>query len=431
MPQADTHESMIHNAVTDSHERDDASPQPVDPADRSQYGLPSNMLQQLQQAWANHALQRVTLSQFRGDVAHPDFTELQKIILRPVLLQDRWQVSAVWRYPTRDITRNYAWDKFVQQLSDWCQYCRQINVLTQQHDSQYKRKKQQWHCHEQQLAFAPRIEASHNRHKHRPIDQQAVFLQLLGVTDRKGQVIPAMARKWKQINRFIELFGDAIQTAALPLDQPVEVVDFGAGKGYLTFALYAYLQQQGYQPRVTGIELRQELADLCRQAAQQAGFDQLAFYQGDVRSYQPARTDVMIALHACDIATDYAIHSGIRLGARIIMCAPCCHKELRPQLQSPALLAPMLQHGIHAAQHAEMLTDSVRALLLSAHGYQCKVIEFVSPEHTAKNKMILAIRKPGADQQEPNAELMAQVRTLLDAHGIHQQTLLQLLQAPA
>ncbi len=138
--------------------------------------------------------------------------------------------------------------------------------------------------------------------------------------------------------------------------------------------------------------------------------------------------DVMIALHACDTATDHAIHIGIRGGAAIILCAPCCHKQLRPQLLSPHPLRPILQHGVHLGQEAEMLTDGLRALLLDACGYSTQVFEFVSLEHTAKNKMILAVKRahPG-----PPDELLAQVRELKAFYGIRDQCLETLLKADA
>jgi hypothetical protein len=145
----------------------------------------------------------------------------------------------------------------------------------------------------------------------------------------------------------------------------------------------------------------------------------LQFFQGDVRTYQPETLDVMIALHACDVATDYAIHTGIRLGASVIMCAPCCHKQIRPQLHSPMVLRPLLQHGVHLGQEAEMLTDGLRALLLEACGYETQVFEFIALEHTSKNKMILAVKR----QQPKKSELMTQIQALKDFYGIQEQCL--------
>jgi hypothetical protein len=139
----------------------------------------------------------------------------------------------------------------------------------------------------------------------------------------------------------------------------------------------------------------------------------------------PSEIDVMIALHACDIATDYAIHTGIRCGAAIIMCSPCCHKEIRLQIQSPGLLKPMLQYGLHLGQQSEMVTDSLRALLLDACGYETKVFEFISLEHTNKNKMILAVKR---DTPVAVADALAKIEALKAFYGIREQRLQTLLQ---
>ncbi len=276
-----------------------------------------------------------------------------------------------------------------------------------------------------QAVNATQTVQAHDREKQRYVQQGNAFLKELGITDEKAQVIPSMARKWKQINKFIEIFASAYEQIDAS-QQELRIVDFGSGKGYLTFALYDYLQQQQKTPLITGVELRRNLVEFCQNVADKVHFNHLDFFEGDVRSYQPEKLDVMIALHACDIATDFAIHTGIRLNASMIMCAPCCHKELRPQLHSPEVLQPMLQFGIHAGQQAEMLTDTLRALLLKAYGYETKVFEFVSLEHTSKNKMILATKRKNVSQ--PDAKIMAQIQALKEMYGIKKQTLELLLQ---
>src|SRR5690606_23160134 len=156
----------------------------------------------------------------------------------------------------------------------------------------------------------------------------------------------------------------------------LKIMDFGSGKGYLTFAIYDHLLQRGNSSaRVMGVELQETLVKFCNQIASQTGQPGLEFLCGDVKHYSQQSCDVMIALHACDIATDHAIHYGIRAGTQIILCAPCCHKEIRPQLHSPAPLKPILQYGVHLGQEAEMITDSLRALLLESQGYSSKVFE--------------------------------------------------------
>ncbi len=269
----------------------------------------------------------------------------------------------------------------------------------------------------------------HDRIKQRPIDIRRPFLQALGVTDAEQRLVPSMARKWKQINRFVEIFAHAIDTAGLADAPQVRVLDFGSGKGYLTFAVHDFLA--GLPARhaaVTGIELRDDLVALCEGAARRLGLDGLQFARGDVGSVAPAPHEVMIALHACDTATDHAIHHGVRGGAAVILCSPCCHKEIRPQMCCPELLRPMLQHGIHLGQQAEMVTDSLRALLLEAHGYETQVFEFVSLEHTQKNKMILAVRRPDNAGREAGREAaLAQIAAIKAFYGIRSQRLEALL----
>jgi hypothetical protein len=233
-----------------------------------------------------------------------------------------------------------------------------------------------------------------------------------------------MSRKYKQINKFLEVFAAALARSSLKDTPDLHVVDFGSGKGYLTFAIHDWLSAQGFTPRVTGVELRDELVALCQGVIKRLGLQGMGYEQGDVRHYHPARLDVMIALHACDTATDHAIHLGVRAGARIILCSPCCHKEVRPQLLSPHPMAPILQHGIHAGQQAEMLTDGLRAMLLDAAGYDTQVFEFISLEHTNKNKMILAVKR---EQAASAAQVLQQVADIKALYGIRQQCLEQLL----
>ena len=242
-----------------------------------------------------------------------------------------------------------------------------------------------------------------------------------------------MSRKWRQINKFTEVFASAMAASPLagaPQDRPIGVFDFGCGKGYLTFAMHDWLRAQGRVPQVTGVELREELVALCNDSAARHGLDGLRFDAGDVRHYTPVGLDVMVALHACDIATDYAIDFGLRAGASIIMCSPCCHKQVRPQMKTPPLLRPMLQHGVHLGQEAEMVTDSLRALLLDAAGYDTQVFEFVSLEHTNKNKMILAVKR--TETPDGHADTVrAQIREIKQFYGIREQCLETLIAARA
>jgi len=267
----------------------------------------------------------------------------------------------------------------------------------------------------------------HDRDKKRFVDINRPFLTQLGITDKQHTLIPAMSRKWKQINKFIEVFSQALAVSPHSKEEAINVVDFGSGKGYLTFAIHDYLRHSLHNDaQVTGVELRQGLADLCNETAATLDHHGLSFVCGDVKTHAPKQTDVMIALHACDIATDYAINYGIQANAAIIMCSPCCHKQIRPQMHSPALFKPMLQYGVHLGQQAEMVTDTLRALFLEAYGYTTKVFEFISLEHTNKNKMILAIKKQPHNTQA-NAEILRQIADIKDYYGIKEHCLETLL----
>lgn len=381
-------------------------------------------LDAFQQAIETQSFDRMILSQYKDELEN-----LEKMILRVISLQGQPVLSCLYRYKTQDVTKNYPLTEASQLVQDLLVQCKQANLFTNEEELQLKKNKKKALLTVSKNKSASRPQNIENQHghdrtKHRYVDQDSYFLQPLGITDAKAQIIPSMARKWKQINKFVEIFSGALEQITQQ-DHALRAVDFGSGKGYLTFALYDYLEKQGQTPFVTGVELNPKMVEFCQNVAAASNFKQLDFFQGDVRTYEPEHLDVMIALHACDVATDFAIHTGIRLNAQMIMCAPCCHKELRPQLKSPEVLKPMLQFGIHLGQQAEMLTDTIRALLLKAYGYETKVFEFVALEHTSKNKMILATKRK--DYQEPDQTVLAQIRALKEMYGIQKHSLELLL----
>jgi len=379
-------------------------------------------LDTFQQAIETDQFDRLILSQYKGELE-----QLEKMTLRVIWLNEQKVLSCLYRYKTQDVTKNYPLTEALSQVTELLACCKQVNLITTAEELQLKKNKKKvmlTRSKTQPVVKSKTAEQGHDRVKQRYVDQDSVFLQHLGITDQQGQVIPSMARKWKQINKFVEIFSNALSQIKAS-QEGLRVVDFGSGKGYLTCALYDYMQKHGQTPWVTGVELNPKMVEFCQKVAEQSQFNQLDFFQGDVRTYEPEHLDVMIALHACDVATDFAIHTGIRLNAQIIMCAPCCHKELRPQLQAPKVLSPMMQFGIHTGQQAEMLTDTIRALLLKAYGYETKVFEFVALEHTSKNKMILAVKRK--DDQEPDQDVLNQIQALKEMYGIQKHSLELLL----
>jgi len=374
------------------------------------------------------SLEHGTLAQLVLSAYHGSEADLKKVSIRPLALKAGAQLSFVQHYTTRVITKNLPAAAGLAQLAGWLgTQFRAAHLLTQTEDFHLEfSRKGVGRLTRGAAASSVTPAAGHDREKKRLLDHRKPFLQALGLTDGAQRIIPAMAHKWKQINKFLEIFAQAVADSPLAQQPLIEVVDFGSGKGYLTFAVHDHLRSTLQRDaHVTGIELRPELVELCNAVATREQGTGLIFRQGALGSYAPEKADVVIALHACDTATDLALHLGIRAGAALILCAPCCHKELRPQLTAPEVLRPLLRFGVHAAQEADMVTDSLRALLLEAHGYQVKVFEFISLEHTDKNKMILGIKR--AAPAVPAAEIWQQIAALKAFYGIREQHLETLL----
>jgi hypothetical protein len=349
-----------------------------------------------------------------------------------LLLRGQACFSFVYSHATQDITKNLPVAEGLAQVAELLATSfRHAHLFAAQEQSELRvSKKGHGHLGTQTVASTETATApTHDRQKQRALRLDRPFLAALGITTPQHTVVPAMARKWKQINKFIEVFAHALAASPLADAQSLHVVDFGAGRAYLSFALHDWLHHtQNLQAEVSAVELRPDLVQEGQQTIATLGLQGMHMQQGDVRDWQAEPMDVMIALHACDTATDHAIHLGLQAGAQIIMCSPCCHKEVRPQLLSPHPLRSVFQHGIHAEQQAEMLTDSLRALLLEAQGYETQVFEFVTLEHTRKNKMILAVKRR-TPQPAAVAAALVQVEELKRYFGVREQRLEMLLQA--
>lgn len=383
-----------------------------------------HFLSLLTQAMADNALQRLLLSKYQGPQP-----QLQRLEVSPVEIKGELRWRFVWQYQTNHQTHNYERAEAFAQLTELIPgKFKAAQLMTITHDVQLTiSKKGKVLLNIKKNKDKQLTDTSHNREKQRFVEQSRPFLAALGVTSAQGQIIPAMSNKWKQINKFIEVLQGAVKDSGLLQAKQLHVADFGSGKAYLTFAMHDYFcHTLGLDAQITGVELRQSLVDLCNEAAAGLKLQGLQFEQGDVKHFKARGINVMVALHACDIATDYAINMGIRTGAEIIMCSPCCHKEIRPQIRLPEVMAPMLTHGVHLGQEAEMVTDSLRALLLEAYGYQTKVFEFISLEHTSKNKMILATKRK---KPTDNQKILRQIAAIKQFYGIEQQCLEQLLHA--
>jgi hypothetical protein len=373
----------------------------------------------LRAAAGDGTLVKLTLGKPRADAAEPS---LKNLFVRPVALKSGPHLSLVWRHPTRDITKNFPPAKALAQLepligTTFLDAHLFTPALTAQLETGADNRSR---LRVKTLSDAPvPANEAHDHAKSHSIPADAPWLRALGVTDASGRPRTGMADKFRQIEKFAELLTHLLAGANLPNDRELSVTDMGSGKGYLTFATAALL---GPRACVRGIESRHELVELCNRVARETNFSNLEFITGDIAGTAlPARLDVLIALHACDTATDDALARGIAAGASLLVVAPCCQKELRPQLTAPPVLAPALRHGIFQERHAEFATDALRALLLEWAGYRTKVFEFISTDHTAKNVMIVAEKSSAP----ADAEAARKLRAFAQFYAIRQQRLAQ------
>ena len=246
----------------------------------------------------------------------------------------------------------------------------------------------------QQKITAFPLLSDHNREKNYILKEgiPIPFLVDLGVMTQEGKIVKSRYDKFRQINRFLEFIEDILPK--LHKDRENVIIDFGCGKSYLTFAMYYYLhEQKGYSIRIIGLDLKQTVIDHCNRLSEEYGYEKLKFYHGDIASYEGVdQVDMVVTLHACDTATDYALAKAVRWGASVILSVPCCQHELNKKI-SNSLLAPVLQYGLIKERLAALYTDALRAEILENQGYRTQILEFVDMEHTPKNILIRAVKQ--------------------------------------
>lgn len=263
-------------------------------------------------------------------------------------------------------------------------------------------------------AKQPKIFLSHNRKKKYILEEgiPVPFLIDLGVMTQNGNIVNAHYDKFRQINRFLEYIEDILPS--LPTGRELRILDFGCGKSYLTFAIYYYLKVlKGYPVRITGLDLKEDVIRHCNELAVKYGYDKLEFLCGDIAYYDGcSQVDMVVTLHACDTATDYALAKAVGWGAKVILSVPCCQHELNKQMKND-LLSPVLHYGILKERMAALMTDGLRAQILEANGYRTQILEFIDMAHTPKNLLIRAVYNGHC------ADNKAQINELLAAFDIN------------
>lgn len=367
-------------------------------------------------SFENDSLVKLSLGNYRGADE-----SLKNIYAKKVRIKQEARLSLTFRHKTRDITKNHTLEEFTGLLLQWLNsdfrvatlQTLSMDVIFEVHPSgkvTLKRK-----AVKEREAPAQQ----HDKHKSRLISPSGKgYLHELKITDQQGNVYHNTQDKFRQINHYIDILSSLIKE--IHPGKHLKVVDMGSGKGYLTFALYDYLKNVlKLEPEVTGVEFREDLVTLCNGIAQRAGFDGLVFEEGTIDQFESAGTNVLIALHACDTATDDAIFKGIQAGSELIVVAPCCHKQIRRQIEKRNVANDvnfLTRHGIFLERQAEMVTDGIRALVLEYFGYKTKVFEFISDAHTPKNVLVVGIK--GRQDEKSKAAALEKIRDAKQFFGI-------------
>ncbi|TYR32689.1 SAM-dependent methyltransferase [Sphingobacterium phlebotomi] len=361
---------------------------------------------------------KISLGDYNGTELY-----LKNVYIKPVIIKREKKLSFVFRYKTQDITQNFEIGTGIMEIHGLLKVegFRMATLFTETENlvCQFT-KKGLWSIRKENPTAKKPVVLTHDKQKERKLDSaDKVYLQELRLTDAAGNVYKNAQDKWRQINHYIEILSSILQR--LPQKDTLNVVDMGAGKGYLTFALYDYLVHT-LQKRTSlvGVEYRKDLVELCNQIAVKSNFKDLLFIRGAIEDYQPeSDLDILIALHACDTATDDAIAKGIKHGADLIVVAPCCHKQIRREMEKSKTkneLDFLLKHGIFMERQAEMVTDGIRALIMEYFGYQTKVFQFIADAHTPKNVLVVGEKKSVNTQRQE--EILAKIKSTKAYFGI-------------
>ena len=346
----------------------------------------------------------------------------QKLVFRPFMEKNKLMFQREEYANNQVFHENMDKETAVEQICTFLEKdYKQLDLLCEQSSfSALVNKKGKSTIKENKNQIAKKIDLSHNRKKRYILDTDEVipFLVDLGVQTKEGKIVDKKYKKYKQINRFLEFVKDVLPE--LPKDRPVKILDCGCGKSYLTFAVYYYLHiMNGRDVEMIGLDLKKDVIAHCNRMAEKYEYTSLHFLEGDISTYDGADSaDMVITLHACDVATDFALDKAVHWNAKVILSVPCCQHELNAQIEND-MLEPLLKYGILKERFAALLTDALRANLLEQNGYEVQILEFIDMEHTPKNLLIRAVKR-GEKADKKQEKLENSYKTLCDelnAHG--------------
>lgn len=316
--------------------------------------------------------------------------ELRNVYVKPVLIKEKRLYAFTYRYERRDETKNYDAEQMMEVLRELVP-SRFLNVVlfTVTEDvTLLVSSKGKTTIQTKKVQEAREQSLEHDKQKSRLINPSNPWWYQLGLTTREGKITADMQHKFKQIYKYAEIVESLVKP--LKLEGTVYIADMGAGKGYLTFALYELLTQKlNLDVDIKGVEIRSDLVMKINEIIKSSKLKGLEFVESNIEAFRPDKLDVLIALHACNTATDDAIAKGIRAGAKLIVCAPCCHKQIRQEMERSGQTDAITRHGIFMERQAVMITDTIRALMMEYYGYKTQIMEFIEMEDTPKNVLLV------------------------------------------
>lgn len=344
--------------------------------------------------------------------------EKRKIQIRPILLKGALVFQAEDYKQKQVFHQNLSGKEALEKIGEWMQEMQQLELLHQDGrvNMLVSKKGKITLKQSENGCQVPQADLTHNRKKKYILDPQVKvpFLEDLGVQTSEGKIVHSRYDKFRQINRFLEFVEDILP--ALPKDREVVILDFGCGKSYLTFAMYYYLHElKGYDIRIIGLDLKEDVIRHCNELRTRYGYEKLDFLTGDIADYDGVdQVDMVVTLHACDTATDFALDKAIRWNAKVILSVPCCQHELNRQI-SNEILAPAFKYGLIQERMAALFTDAIRGNLLEEAGYQVQLLEFIDMEHTPKNILIRAVKHGKQGQHgKKEKQLHSDVQRMLE-----------------